>query len=189
MVLSPSTTYTATISGVRDTAGNLIAAPVTWSFTTASAGATCPCSIWSAGGTPAAIAPDGESVELGVKFRSDVAGQISGVRFYKGVGNTGTHIGNLWSASGALLASATFTGESASGWQQVNFSSPVAVTAGTTYVASYFAPNGHYGVTGNEFTGAGVDNAPLHALRGRGRRWERCVQVRADVSVPRSRPT
>ena len=55
-----------------------------------------------------------------MKFRSDVAGQVTGVRFYKGSGNTGTHIGNLWSSTGTLLASATFTGESASGWQQVN---------------------------------------------------------------------
>ena len=39
--------------------------------------------------------------------------------------------------SGTLLASATFTNESASGWQQVNFSNPVPITAGTTYVASY----------------------------------------------------
>ncbi len=163
-VLSASTTYTATISGVKDTAGNTIAAPFSWSFTTASAGATCPCSIWSAGATPAAIAGDPDGVELGVKFRSDVAGQISGIRFYKGTGNTGTHVGNLWSTSGALLATATFSGESATGWQQVNFSAPVAVNAGTTYIASYFAPNGHYGVTGQAFTSAGVDNAPLHAL-------------------------
>ena len=37
-----------------------------------------------------------------------------------------------------------FTGESASGWQTVTFAAPVAVTAGTTYVASYYAPVGHY---------------------------------------------
>ena len=86
-----------------------------------------------------------------MKFRSDVAGQITGVRFYKGTGNTGTHVGNLWSSTGTLLASATFTGESASGWQQVTFSSPVAIAANTTYVASYFAPVGHYSVDNNFF--------------------------------------
>src|SRR5581483_6681009 len=58
---------------------------------------------------------------------------------------------------------ATFSGESASGWQQVLFSSPVAITANTTYVASYFAPNGHYAVTGGDCTTA-TDNPPLHAL-------------------------
>jgi hypothetical protein len=93
-----------------------------------------------------------------------VAGYITGVRFYKGGGNTGTHIGYLWSSDGTLLASATFTGETASGWQQVNFSTPVAITAGTTYVASYLAPNGHYAYDEGYFTYAGVDNGVLHAL-------------------------
>ena len=47
----------------------------------------------------------------------------------RATGNTGTHVGNLWSASGALLARATFSAETASGWQQVNFASPVPVNA------------------------------------------------------------
>jgi hypothetical protein len=34
-------------------------------------------------------------VELGVKFTSDVDGQVTGIRFYKGSGNSGTHVGNL----------------------------------------------------------------------------------------------
>ena len=48
------------------------------------------------------------SVELGFKFTSSVSGEITGIRFYKGPQNTGTHIGDLWSADGTLLASATF---------------------------------------------------------------------------------
>ena len=64
---------------------------------------------------------------------------------------------------GTLLAQATFTGETASGWQQVTFSTPVAVTAGTTYVVSYFAPNGHYSATANGLT-APADGPPLYAL-------------------------
>ena len=86
-----------------------------------------------------------------------------GIRFYKASTNTGTHVGALWSATGTPLASAPFTGETASGWQTVLFSTPVSVTAGTTYVASYFAPNGHYSVTSAAFTTA-VDNPPLHAV-------------------------
>jgi len=46
-----------------------------------------------------------------VSFKSDVNGYITGIRFYKGVNNTGTHLGHLWSSAGTLLASATFTGE------------------------------------------------------------------------------
>ena len=100
-----------------------------------------------------------------MKFTSDLNGVIKGIRFYKSAANTGTHIGNLWTASGTKLASATFTGETASGWQQVNFATPVPVTAGTVYVASYFAPAGHYAGDGGYFAASGVDNAPLHALK------------------------
>ena len=95
------------------------------------------------------------SVELGVKFRSDVAGTITGIRFYKASANTGTHVGNLWSSTGTLLATATFTNETASGWQQVAFSSPVAITADTVYVASYHAERGHYSADVNYFATPG----------------------------------
>jgi hypothetical protein len=95
---------------------------------------------------------DASAVELGVKFTSDVNGTVTGIRFYKGSQNTGTHQADLWSASGALLATATFTNESASGWEQVNFSSPVSITAGTTYIAAYHTNTGHYADTSNYFT-------------------------------------
>ena len=100
-----------------------------------------------------------------MKFRSDQDGYITGVRFYKASANTGTHIGNLWTTAGVLLATATFTGESPSGWQQVNFSNPVPITANTTYIASYFAPGGHYSDDSGYFTNAGVNSPPLHALQ------------------------
>jgi hypothetical protein len=123
------------------------------------------CTIWPTTATPGTAShADSSSVELGVKFKSDVGGKITGIRFYKGTGNTGTHIGSLWSSTGTKLASASFTGETATGWQQVNFASPVTITAGTVYVASYFAPVGHYAGDSNYFTAA-VDNAPLHALK------------------------
>jgi len=115
--------------------------------------------------TPATIdSGDGHSVVLGVKFSSEVAGNVTGIRFYKATTNTGTHIGSLWSASGTLLASATFTGETVSGWQQVNFSTPVAIAANTTYIASYLAPKGHYSDTSSGFASSGVKNPPLQAL-------------------------
>jgi hypothetical protein len=47
--------------------------------------------------------PD-KAVELGVKFRSDTAGYITGIRFYKASTNTGTHVGNLWTSTGTRLA-------------------------------------------------------------------------------------
>jgi hypothetical protein len=82
------------------------------------------------------------SVTLGLKFYSDVPGSVTGVRFYKASRNTGTHTGTLWAGTGAKLASVTFSGETASGWQQAKFSSPVTISANTTYVISYTAPYG-----------------------------------------------
>ncbi|NNC18807.1 DUF4082 domain-containing protein [Corallococcus exiguus] len=107
-------------------------------------------------------ADDSGAVELGVRFRSDAPGRIMGVRFYKGAGNTGTHTGSLWTASGSLMATATFQDETASGWQEVRFASPVTIAADTNYVVSYHAPAGHYAVTSNGFASA-LDAPPLHA--------------------------
>jgi hypothetical protein len=162
------TEYTARVSGARDAAGNAMTGPHTWSFTTArqSTPGACPCSIWADSALPVVpAANDPGGVELGVKFRADTDGWITGVRFYKGVGNSGTHVGTVWSATGQPLAQATFTGESAAGWQEAEFATPVAVTAGTTYVASYHAPNGHYSYNAGAFGGAGIDRGPLHALQ------------------------
>jgi hypothetical protein len=121
-------------------------------------------SIFELGTPPTVDGGDGNAVVLGVKFTADVSGSVTGIRFYKAAANTGTHVGSLWSSGGTLLAQGTFSGESASGWQTVTFASPVAVTAGTTYVAAYLAPNGHYSITGAGFGSGPVDNAPLHAL-------------------------
>ncbi len=163
--LAYNTTYTATVSGATNAAGQAMTAPYSWTFTTvAQPTANCPCSVFAANALPGTIdQPDGSSVELGMKFRSDIAGNVTGVRFYKSSANTGTHTGKLWTSGGQLLASVTFTGESASGWQQANFSTPVAIQANTTYIVSYYAPNGHYSADGAFFT-KGVDNYPLHGL-------------------------
>ncbi len=104
------------------------------------------------------------AVELGVKFQSDVAGYITGIRFYKTAGNTGTHTGTLWTTAGANLGTVTFTGESASGWQEALFDQPIAIDADTTYVASYHTTVGYYAI-GTSFASAGVDSPPLHALQ------------------------
>jgi len=125
----------------------------------------CPCTIWPSSVAPGTVDAGAFSpLELGVQFRADTSGYITGIRFYKSAANTGTHVGNLWSGSGGLLGSAAFTSETASGWQQVNFSSPVAITANTVYVASYHTDVGHFSEDLNYFATSGVDNSPLHAL-------------------------
>jgi hypothetical protein len=121
-------------------------------------------SLFSASSSPGTVTVnDASSVELGVKFQSSVAGKIVGVRFYKGPQNIGTHIGNLWLVGGGLLATANFTNETASGWQQVFFATPVTITPGTTYVASYFTTSGFYSADGNYYANA-LTTGPLSAL-------------------------
>ena len=108
--------------------------------------------LFSLNSVPSVVtANDPSSVELGVQFTASAYGLITGLRFYKGPQNTGPHVADLWSSTGTLLATATFSNETASGWQQANFSSPVAITAGTTYVASYHT-NGNYSLTSSYFT-------------------------------------
>jgi Domain of unknown function (DUF4082)/Bacterial Ig domain len=122
-----------------------------------------PASLFSPNNTPALITDnDPNPVELGVKFQSSVSGKITGFRFYKGPQNTGTHVAHLWSATGTLLATVTFTNETASGWQQVNLMTPVTITAGTTYVASYHTNVGLYSDDENYFTTAHT-SGPLTA--------------------------
>jgi hypothetical protein len=108
--------------------------------------------FWSETEVPQTLAdPDDTGVELGLKFRSSVDGVISGIQFYKATQNTGTHDVHLWTAAGTLLATATLAASSQTGWQTVNFSTPVAIKANTTYVASYYAPNGRYSINEDYF--------------------------------------
>lgn len=163
--LAPSTSYTVSLSGAKDPAGNQLD-PVTWTFTTASTTSGCPCTLWPNTVVPTTpAANDNSAVEIGVKFRTDRAGYITGLRFYKGSGNTGTHVGTLWSRTGGKLGSVTFSGETATGWQQATLAAPVAVIANTTYVASYYAPAGRYGSVNNFFAAAATTSGPLTALR------------------------
>lgn len=190
-VLTPSqslalgTTYTAKVTSgtIADQSGNTLAATKTWSFTTVTA--SPPLTLWASSVVPSSTAStDVNAVEVGVRFTSDVSGYIRGIRFYKGAGNTGTHIGNLWTNGGTKLATATFSGESASGWQQVLFSSPVAITANTTYVASYFAPNGHYAFTQNYFMVNSQNNGTLHAPVSSGTRPNGIYVYSASSAFP-----
>jgi hypothetical protein len=163
-VSTPTQTGTVTIrSRAVDDSGNLETPSPGISVTVAMR--ACPCSLWNSSVTPQQIdSADPGSTVLGVKFRTDSPGYITGIRFYKASTNTGIHMGSLWTSGGTLLGNATFTNESSSGWQQVSFSNPIAVNANTTYIASYFAPNGHYSQDEAFFSTSGVDNPPIHLL-------------------------
>jgi hypothetical protein len=115
------------------------------------------------------------SYELGVRIRFAEKGQITAIRCYKPEGETGSHIGKIWSVSGDLLYSVGFSGESGSGWQ-VQEISPFAVEANTSLVVSVNAnavypstPNGlgtllSKGSISTESGGNGVFNTTVGAF-------------------------
>ena len=68
------------------------------------------------------------------------------------------------SSTGTLLASGTFSNETASGWQSLTFASPVNVKANTVYVVAYFAPSGHYSDSPGYFGNNTASYNQLHAI-------------------------
>lgn len=113
--------------------------------------------------TPAVSGTDGP-YELGTKFKATQLGQITQIRYYKTSGETGTHTGRIWSAAGTVLASVTFTGETASGWQTATLSTPYETTVNTVYVVTVNS-NTEYGATSNGLENV-VTNGPLSTIVG-----------------------
>ena len=166
--LAASTTYTATVSGAQNTSGTPMSSPFTWSFTTGAV-AQCPCSIWQNAAPSGAVdAADTSAVNLGVQFQASSSGHdhrgpvLQGVRQHRHAHRQPVDLQR--DAAGDRARSAA---SPPSGWQELDFSSPVAVTAGTTYVASYHTNTGHYAITSNGLASA-VTNGPLTALASGG---------------------
>jgi hypothetical protein len=105
----------------------------------------------------------GQTFELGVQFESNVTGSVTGVLFYKQRGMSGTNVGHLWSSNGTLLASATFSSETGSGWQHVSFSSPVSILADTFYTVSFTTGSPLFYYESGYFANGGVTNGNLTA--------------------------
>lgn len=162
ITFNPDAGYTGAASfnyAIADGRGGTASASVALTVNAASSSLV---SLFSPTSTPSVVnANDPNPVELGFKFQASTNGDITGIKFYKGAQNTGIHVADLWSANGTLLATATFTNETASGWQEVDFSSPVTITAGTTYIASYHT-SGFYSSDPGLFANP-VTNGPLTA--------------------------
>ncbi|MBX5235033.1 DUF4082 domain-containing protein [Rhizobium sp. NLR4a] len=155
------TPTTSATYGIKVTATDLGGLAANETFNIAVSTAPTTYSLFSASSTPARTLNDGQQLELGVKFTSNVAGDVTGIRFYRSANDNGQNVVDLWTTTGTKLATATFTTTTASGWQTVNFTNPVTIAANTTYVASYHT-TGAYVATNNFFTTA-VTNGPLTA--------------------------
>ena len=156
---TPTTPGQVTVRArATDDSGNL-SAPATVTVTVG--GRSCPCSLFGQV-TPSGTTVDDDPVEVGVRFRSDQAGTITGLRYYRGAGWTGSFVGHLWRADGTQLAAVPFPAAASAGWQQVALPQPVRIDADTVYVASFFSPDGFY-VADADYFGTAYDAAPLHA--------------------------
>lgn len=106
---------------------------------------------------PNSTEPGPQDYELGMRFSCSVSGTITGIRYWKAASETGTHTGRIWSNTGALLASVVFTGDTGSGWKTQALATPIAITAGTSYIVSVNA-NAYYAVTSGGFNSALSNN-------------------------------
>lgn len=161
--LAAGATYTVTPTAT-DLKGVGLEDDAAWTFTTRGAdlpAGTCPCSLFPDSTVPTiATADDTDAVSVGVRFTTSLAGRITALRYFKGAGNTGTHVGTLWSSTGTQLATVTFADDTVQGWQTAALSTPVTVTAGQTLTVSYAAPSGGYSVTPGRYS-ASYERGPL----------------------------
>jgi len=91
--------------------------------------------------------PDRRAVELGVRFSPQKAGSVTALQYYQGPRTQGVQLATLWSASGKVLATVSFSPSAKVGWRTVPLRKPVPLAAHQTYVVSYHAPKGGYPVT------------------------------------------
>ena len=120
--------------------------------------------LWEDDVAPAALTDsDTSAVELGMKFRVNVDGEIAAIQFYETAESDGAHPVSLWTADGQQLATQNYDGGSGAGWREVAFDQPVNVHAGEIYIASYHAPQGRYAAT-DDFFWQSVDGGEVTAL-------------------------
>jgi hypothetical protein len=83
------------------------------------------------------VSGGGTSWEEATQFSSSVNGRITAIRFYRAEGESGTHVGRIWTDTGTLLAQVIFNETSCGGWQEQVLPTPVQITAGVRYRVSY----------------------------------------------------
>ena len=152
----------------------------------------CPCSIWSRP-RPRRPARDLDTAARRARRQVPLAtstATITGVRFYKGADQHRHPRRHLWTRTGTLLATATFTGETASGWQQVAFAD-----AGRDHRRHHLrrlllrAERPLRGQRRTTSPPAASTRAPLHALADDDRRRQRRLRLRRRAAASPPAPT
>lgn len=102
------------------------------------------------------------ALELGVKLSTNAATYVTQVKYYKAAASSAVHTAHVWDSTGTLLASETFTAETASGWQTVSLATPVLIAANTTFTVSVWSSDFYF--HGDTFPT--TTSGPLTVLNG-----------------------
>ena len=149
----------------------------------------CPCSIWQNGDTDGCGGRDRH--QRGEPGRAVPGEQPAGSSPVSGSTRRPTTPARTSAACGRSTGRCWRAARSAvsppSGWQELDFSTPVAITAGTTYVVSYHTDAGHYALTA-ERAGVGGDQRAADRA-GRRRRLRLRLGERLPVAAPSTRRT
>lgn len=158
-----------------DTLNNSIAIGDLKLSSSGSTGLGAAVSLWGNIPTTGTTSTNEGPVNLGLTFKSDVAGQVSGVKFYNPAGGNagGNDIGKLWECNsancnpalgGTELASVNFPADTTEGWKTASFSEPVQIQADKYYMVTYFTSTGYFRAHAFYFLGNDQHSAPLHAM-------------------------
>lgn len=117
--------------------------------------------------------------QVATQFTAEDTLLITGFRYYKASGETGSHTARLYRLGNTTqIASAGFLNETASGWQRQTLGSTVQIPPGTYLITvntntyqvkygGYFAFNGSINRSDLEATG-GAYGQPIHSYPGSG---------------------
>lgn len=136
---------------------------------------------------PALINQQDSTYTLGTLFSSDIDGSIIGIRAYVGEVPTSPDPKGLlyeWlsNTTGTLLAEMFFGELIAGEWNEILFDTPVAITAGTTYVAAW-GPTNNYSASSAFFDSALV-NLHLTGLQNQAGRLNGKFHVGTSFTYP-----
>jgi hypothetical protein len=143
----------------------------------ASIGVSNPLSIWgnSMAGAEQAGNP---TITVGLLFKSTVNTYVTHAKFKKGIHNTGTHIGRLYTAGGVLyagggtlLGTTTFAGETASGMQRQAYPAPIPILANTQYIQTIYSPVGNIWANFGAYAAQIVNDTLIGCQQGEGGKY------------------
>jgi len=106
---------------------------------------------------PSSESNDGDSIEVGFKFKVTQIGTIKAIRYYKysGNGNNSNYTGTLWTngnstTPGTSLSTGSHTNVSGAGWVTIDIPD-YTLLPNTVYVVSVLLPSGWYSYTNGGF--------------------------------------